>query len=68
MLAMTQEHNSNSLRRTTRFQVGDRVLTSNCRLGTIVRVDKDEFGEYMVVRLDILAGEFAYEYGDLEKL
>lgn len=68
MLAMTHEHNSNSLRRTTRFQVNDRVLTSNCRLGTVVRVDKDEFGEYMVVRLDILAGEFAYEYGDLEKL
>lgn len=65
---MTQEHNSTSLRKTTRFQVGDRVMTNNCRLGTVVRLDKDELGEYIVVQLDILSGEFAYDYGDLEKL
>lgn len=65
---MTQEHNSTSLRKTTRFQVGDRVMTNNCRLGTVVRLDKDELGEYIVVQLDVLNGAFAYDYADLEKL
>ncbi|HVJ50342.1 hypothetical protein [Desulfitobacterium sp.] len=68
MLAMTHEQNSTSLRKKAQFQVDDRVMTNNCRLGTVVRVDKDEFGEYIVVRLDILPGEFAYDYCDLEKL
>jgi hypothetical protein len=68
MLAMMQDHNSTSLRKISRFRVGDRIMTNNCRLGTVVRLDKDELGEYIVVRLDILNGEFAYDYGDLEKL
>lgn len=68
MLAMTQDRNSTSFRKISRFQVGDRIMTNNCRLGTVVRLDKDELGEYIVVRLDILNGEFAYDYGDLEKL
>lgn len=52
----------------SRFQVGDRVITCNCRLGTVVRVDRDDMGEYIVVHLDILAGEFAYDPWDLEKV
>ncbi|MDA8226354.1 MAG: hypothetical protein M0T74_01380 [Desulfitobacterium hafniense] len=51
-----------------KFQIGDRVITNNCRLGTVVRVDRDDLGEYAVVRLDILPGEFAYDPTDLEKL
>ncbi|MEA4902826.1 hypothetical protein [Desulfitobacterium sp.] len=43
-------------------------MTSNCRLGTIVRVDKDELGEYCVVVLDIVSGEYAYDFADLEKI
>lgn len=67
MLATKYEHNSNSLRKTTPFRVGDRVMTDNCRLGSVVRIDKDELGEYIVVHLDILAGEFDYDSWDLEK-
>lgn len=67
MLATKFEQKSNSLRRITQYLVGDRVMTNNCRLGTVVRVDKDELGEYIVVRLDILPGEFAYDSWDLEK-
>lgn len=67
MLATKFEQKSSSLRRITQYLVGDRVMTNNCRLGTVVRVDKDELGEYIVVRLDILPGEFAYDSWDLEK-
>lgn len=57
-----------SYRRKRQFQVGDRVTTSNNCLGTVVRVDRDEVGEYIVARLDILPGEFAYDPWDLEKI
>lgn len=57
-----------SPRKTLGFQVGDRVITSNSRLGTVVRLREDEQGEYIVVKLDILAGEFAYDSWDLDKL
>jgi len=57
----------NNLRRQKSYQVGDRVITNNCRLGTVIRVDRDELGEFVVVSLDILAGEFAYDPWDLEK-
>lgn len=50
------------------IHVGDRVITANCRLGTVIRLDRDEFGEYIVVKLDLLKGEFAYDPWDLEKV
>lgn len=54
--------------RMTRFKQGDRVITYNSKKGTIVRLDKDELGEYLVVQLDVLSGEYAYEPSDLKKL
>jgi len=70
MLAMKYESSkANNQRKTlTSFQRGDRVITNNSRLGTVVRLDKDEQGEYLVVQLDILPGEFAYDAWDLEKV
>lgn len=65
---MSKEHSFTSMRKPNRFMVGDRVMTSNCRLGTIVRVDKDELGDYCVVVLDIVSGEYAYDFADLEKI
>ena len=50
------------------FRVGDRIKTYNSCLGTIVRMAKDEGGEYFIVKLDIMPGEFAYETSDLEKI
>ena len=58
----------NILRKTLIYQAGDRVITNNSRLGTVVRMNKDEQGEYIVVKLDILPGEFAYDIWDLEKV
>ncbi|TGE36805.1 hypothetical protein E4K67_16985 [Desulfosporosinus fructosivorans] len=57
-----------SLRRQHQFQVGDRVETCNHCLGTVVRLDRDEVGVFVVARLDILPGEFAYDPWDLEKI
>ena len=57
-----------SLRRQRQFQIGDRVITCNRCLGTVVRVDRDESGDYIVARLDIIRGEFAYDPWDLEKI
>ncbi|CAA7601245.1 Hypothetical protein DEACI_1899 [Acididesulfobacillus acetoxydans] len=69
MLAVKRDtQTSPAFRRRSRFQVGDRVITCNCRLGTVVRTDRDELGEYVVVRLDILPGEFAYDPWDVEKV
>lgn len=56
-----------SLRRQRKFQIGDRVITCNRCLGTVVRVDRDEIGDYIVARLDIIRGEFAYDPWDLQK-
>jgi len=50
------------------FEVGDRVETCNHCLGTVVRVDSDEIGVFIVARLDIIQGEFAYDPCDLEKI
>jgi len=55
-------------RRQLLFKVGDRVITSNSRLGTVVRLDRDEQGEYVVVSLDLLPKQFAYDPWDLEKV
>lgn len=57
-----------SLCRQTQFQVGDRVETCNHCIGTVVRVDKDEIGVFIVAQLDVLPGEFAYDPWDLEKI
>jgi len=57
-----------SLRRQRKLQVGDRVITCNRCLGTVVRVDRDEIGDYIVARLDIIRGEFAYDPWDLTKI
>jgi len=57
-----------SLRRQTQFQVGDRVETCNHCIGTVVRVDQDEIGVFVVAQLDIIPGEFAYDPWDLEKI
>lgn len=50
------------------YKIGDRVITNNSRLGTVVRLDKDDQGDYIVIRLDILPGEFAYDVWDLKKI
>ncbi len=69
MLALKRDSEGTTpVRSRHRFQVGDRVITCNCRLGTVVRVDRDDLGEYIVVQLDILPGEFAYDPWDLEKV
>lgn len=54
------------LRPHRKFQIGDRVITCNRRLGTVARVDRDEIGDYIVAHLDIIRGEFAYDPWDLE--
>jgi hypothetical protein len=48
------------------FQAGDRVKTISECTGTVVRVDQDEIGLFIVVLLDIIPGEFAYDPKDLE--
>lgn len=69
MIAIIREPETRSyLRRQRQFQIGDRVITCNRCLGTIVRVDRDEIGDYFVARLDIIRGEFAYDPWDLEKI
>ncbi|HBW34073.1 hypothetical protein [Desulfosporosinus sp. BICA1-9] len=50
------------------FEVGDRVETCNHCTGIVVRVDRDEMGVFIVVRLDVMLGEFAYNPRELEKL
>ena len=68
MFAMNRDsETSSSFRPKRKFKVGDRVTTCNRCLGTVVRIDRDEVGEYIVARLDILPGEFAYDPWDLEK-
>ncbi|EGW38095.1 hypothetical protein DOT_4039 [Desulfosporosinus sp. OT] len=55
-------------RRQQQFKIGDRVITCNRCLGTVVRLDRDEKGDYIVARLDIMRGEFAYDPWDLKKI
>jgi hypothetical protein len=69
MFSINRDSESRSSSRTKRkFKVGDRVTTSNRCLGTVVRIDRDEVGEFVVARLDILPGEFAYDPWDLDKV
>ncbi|MDP4127286.1 MAG: hypothetical protein Q8912_10110 [Bacillota bacterium] len=50
------------------FQPGDRVETISHCTGTVVRVDQDEMGNFIIVRFDTLPGEFAYDPYDLEMM
>ncbi|MDR3540926.1 MAG: hypothetical protein P4L69_08205 [Desulfosporosinus sp.] len=55
-----------SLRQQYQFQAGDRVETYRHCKGTVVRVDIDENGVFIVVRFDTLYREFAYDPYDLK--
>ena len=69
MLAINRESvTGSSLRQQREFQVGDRVETCNHCIGTVVRVDRDENGVFIVAWLDMLPSEFAYDPWDLEKI
>lgn len=57
-----------SLRRQQQFQVGDRVETCNHCIGTVVRIDRDENGVFIVAQLDIVPREFAYDPNELERI
>ncbi len=48
------------------FHVGDHVETYNHCKGTVVRVDVDETGVFIIVHFDTLYGEFAYDPYDLK--
>ena len=52
----------------SKFRRGDRVMTYNSKKGTVVRLEKDEYGEYFVVKLDAFSGEYAYEASNLVKI
>lgn len=57
-----------SSRKKHKFKVGDRIETfNNCR-GTVVRIDRDEIGDYIVARLDAMPHEFAYDPDDLKAI
>jgi hypothetical protein len=67
MLARNLEFKTDALlRHQNQFKVGDRVRTCNHCVGTVVRVDHDKNGVFIVARLDIIPGEFAYDPYDLE--
>ena len=67
MTAIIREPETRSpFRRQRQFQIGDRIITCNRRLGNVVRVDRDEIGDYIVACLDIIRGEFAYDPWDLK--
>jgi len=69
MVAINRKYETGTfLRRQRQFQVGDRVNTNNNCLGTVIRTDRDDVGDYIVVRLDILPGEFDYDAWELEKI
>lgn len=59
--------NGQDLRKKQIYRIGDRVQTYNNRKGEIVRIERDEFGEYVVVKLDNLSWEYAYDPWDLIK-
>lgn len=67
VMIIREPETRSSFRRQKQFRIGDRVITCNHCLGTVVRVDRDEIGDYIVARLDIIRGEFAYDPWDLEK-
>ena len=48
--------------------VGDLVITPNNCLGTVVRLDRDDLGDYFIVKLVLLKWEFAYDPWELKKV
>jgi len=50
------------------ISVGDLVITQNNCLGTVVRLDRDNFGDYIIVKLILLEWEFAYDPWELKKV
>jgi len=54
--------------RKNKLRVGDPVITNNSRLGIVVRLGRDDFGDYIVVKLDLRKWEFTYDPWDLEKV
>ncbi|MDQ7093799.1 hypothetical protein REC12_09365 [Desulfosporosinus sp. PR] len=48
--------------------VGDLVITHNNRQGRVMRLGRDDFGDYVIVKLDLLEWEFAYDPWNLEKV
>ncbi|AFM41664.1 hypothetical protein Desaci_2734 [Desulfosporosinus acidiphilus SJ4] len=68
MLKQMYEFKRAANTRHNNFKVGDRVKTNNLNDGAVVRVDRDENGLFLVVRLDISPIEFIYEPEELEKI
>jgi len=54
--------------RKSNIVVGDPVITNNSRLGIVVRLGRDNFGDYIIVKLDLREWEFSYDPWDLEKV
>ncbi|HBP64965.1 MAG TPA: hypothetical protein DD730_11995 [Desulfosporosinus sp.] len=50
------------------IMVGDLVITHNSRPGIVVRLGRDDFGDYIIVKLDLIKWEFSYDPCDLEKV
>lgn len=48
--------------------VGDLVITHNNRRGRVMRIGQDALGDYIIVKLEFLEWEFAFDPWDLEKV
>ncbi|KAB2952627.1 hypothetical protein F9B85_08175 [Heliorestis acidaminivorans] len=56
-------------RRSRTYQVGDRVITYNAQEGTITDIVRDDDGgSFCLVRLDHMAGEYAYDFTEITYL
>jgi len=53
---------------TQRLHAGDAVVTQNNRTGKVVKVETDSTGSYVIVKLDVLSGEYAFDIGELRKV
>lgn len=51
------------------YEIGDRVMTYNAQRGTVVDVvwDEDE-GNFLLVKLDNMYGEYAYDVTEVSRL
>lgn len=65
MLTQKREFRSSTFQKRLKFKVGDRIETFNHCRGTVVRPDRDENGDFVVARLDLVPHEFAYDPDDL---
>lgn len=66
MVAIIRKSETGSPLHQRKFQIQDRVMTNNHCLGTVIRLDRDDAGDYIVVSLDIIPGEFDYDPWELE--